>query len=94
MCKTEDGGTYDPTAPGAPLTIYATGIRSGFDLLWHRNGNLYTGLNGAAAGGNVPQGPNSHRDHGHQGDDRRPAAEGRQRRILRTSESCARRISC
>jgi glucose/arabinose dehydrogenase len=57
--KTEDGGKYDPRSTGAPLTIYATGLRSGFDLLWHRNGNLYTGLNGAAAGGNVPAGPNS-----------------------------------
>src|SRR6185436_7450641 len=54
--KTEEGGTYDPRSTGAPLTIYSTGIRSGFDLLWHRNGNLYTGLNGAAAGGNVPEG--------------------------------------
>ena len=57
--QTDDGGKYDPTSTGAPLTIYATGIRSGFDLLWHRNGHLYTGLNGAAAGGNVLAGPNS-----------------------------------
>src|SRR5207237_5309263 len=28
-------------------------------MLWHRNGNLYTGLNGAAAGGDVPAGPRS-----------------------------------
>lgn len=52
--KTAEGGTYDPQAAGAPLTIYATGVRSGFDLLWHSNGRLYTGLNGAAAGGNTP----------------------------------------
>lgn len=52
--KTEDGGSYNPGAPDAPLTIHSTGVRSGFDLLWHSNGNLYTGLNGAAAGGNVP----------------------------------------
>jgi hypothetical protein len=57
--KTDEGGTYDPSAAGAPLTIFATGIRSGFDLLWHSNGRLYTGLNGAAAGGNVPAGPSS-----------------------------------
>jgi glucose/arabinose dehydrogenase len=57
--KTEDGGAYDPYASDAPLTIYATGIRSGFQLLWHRNGHLYTGLNGAAAGGNVLAGPRS-----------------------------------
>lgn len=52
--KTEEGGVYDPSAPDAPLTVYATGVRSGFDLLWHSNGHLYTGLNGAAAGGNTP----------------------------------------
>ncbi|MGN6625628.1 MAG: Ig-like domain-containing protein, partial [Tepidisphaeraceae bacterium] len=46
--KTEDGGTYNPAAPGAPLTLYATGIRSGFHLLFHSNGHLYTGVNGAA----------------------------------------------
>lgn len=57
--KTDDGGSYDPSAAGAPLTIHATGVRSGFDLLWHSNGKLYTGLNGAAAGGNVPAGPKS-----------------------------------
>jgi glucose/arabinose dehydrogenase len=56
--KTEDGGSYDPAAPGAPLTIYATGVRCGFDLLWHSNGNLYCGMNGGAAGGNTPAGPN------------------------------------
>ena len=52
--KTEDGGTYDPSAAGAALTLYATGIRSGFDLLFHTNGHIYIGLNGAAAGGATP----------------------------------------
>jgi hypothetical protein len=55
--KTEDGGTYDPYKPGAPLTIYATGIRNAYDLLWHRNGHLYAPLNGSAAGGNTPASP-------------------------------------
>ncbi|GIW77838.1 MAG: hypothetical protein KatS3mg104_2901 [Phycisphaerae bacterium] len=56
--KTEEGGTYDPSAPGAPLTVYATGVRSGFDLLFHRNGHLYTGVNGAAGNeGNTPASP-------------------------------------
>ena len=36
------------------LEIYATGVRSGYDLLWHTNGTLYTAVNGAAAGGNAP----------------------------------------
>jgi glucose/arabinose dehydrogenase len=52
--KTEDGGSYDPYAGEVPLTIYATGVRSGYDLFWHSNGHLYVGLNGAAAGGNTP----------------------------------------
>ena len=56
--KTEDGGTYDPAAADAPLTLYATGVRSGFKLLFHRNGHLYTGVNGAAGNeGNVPASP-------------------------------------
>ena len=56
--KTEEGGTYDPAAPNAPLTLYATGIRSGFHLLFHRNGHLYTGVNGAAGNeGNTPASP-------------------------------------
>lgn len=55
--KTEEGGHYDPFAPGAPLTIYATGIRNSFDLLWDPNGVLYAGVNGSAAGGNTPGTP-------------------------------------
>jgi glucose/arabinose dehydrogenase len=55
--RTEPPGTYDPAAPGAALTIYATGVRSAFDLLWHSNGKLYASVNGAAAGGNAPDGP-------------------------------------
>jgi glucose/arabinose dehydrogenase len=52
--KTEDGYAYDPFAPGAPLTLYATGIRNGFDLLFHSNGKLYAPINGSASGGNTP----------------------------------------
>jgi hypothetical protein len=52
--KTEGGGVYDPFSPGAPLTIYATGIRNGYDLLFHSNGRLYSPVNGSAAGGNAP----------------------------------------
>lgn len=57
--KTEDGGMYDPVAPNAPVTLYATGLRSVFDLLWHSNGSLYAPLNGSAAGGNTPADPAS-----------------------------------
>lgn len=55
--QTEDGGAYDPFAPGAPVTIYASGVRNAYDLLWHSNGNLYAATNGSAAGGNSPSTP-------------------------------------
>lgn len=47
---------YDPTKPGAPVTIYATGVRNAYDLIWHSNGQLYVPTNGSAAGGTVPGG--------------------------------------
>ena len=52
-----DGGIYDPTAPGAPVTLYGTGIRNAYDLVWHSNGHLYAPGNGTAAGGNTPGTP-------------------------------------
>ena len=55
--KTEDGGTYNPFNPGAPVTIFASGIRNGYDLVWHSNGQLYVPTNGSAAGGNTPNTP-------------------------------------
>jgi glucose/arabinose dehydrogenase len=55
--RTKDaGGLYDPYAPGAPLTIYATGVRNAFDLVWHSNGHLYVPTNGSSPGGNTPAG--------------------------------------
>ena len=53
--KTEEGGTYDPFADGAPLTVYASGTRNSYDLVWHSNGNLYVPANGSAAGGVIPR---------------------------------------
>ena len=53
------GGTYNPFAPGAALTLYATGVRNAFELLWAQNGKLYAPTNGASAGGNTPAYPNS-----------------------------------
>ena len=53
--QTEDGGTYDPYAPGAPLTVYATGTHNSYDLVWHSSGNLYVPANGSNRGGNVPR---------------------------------------
>ncbi|WP_345162256.1 Ig-like domain-containing protein [Pontibacter saemangeumensis] len=53
--KTPDGGgTYNPYAKDAPLTIYATGVRNAYDLVWHSNGQLYVPTNGSAAGGSTP----------------------------------------
>jgi glucose/arabinose dehydrogenase len=48
---------YNPYAAGAPLTIYATGIRNAYDLIWDSNGHLYAPTNGSAAGGNIPATP-------------------------------------
>ncbi|RDC66045.1 malectin domain-containing carbohydrate-binding protein [Adhaeribacter pallidiroseus] len=47
-------GTYNPYATNSPLTIYASGVRNAYDLLWHTNGQLYVPTNGSAAGGNSP----------------------------------------
>jgi glucose/arabinose dehydrogenase len=56
--KTADGGgSYDPFASGAPLTLYATGVRNAFDVLWHSNGQLYAPVNGSSAGGRAPATP-------------------------------------
>lgn len=49
-----DSRAYDPNAAGALVTLYATGIRNAYDLVWHTNGNLYVPTNGSAAGGNTP----------------------------------------
>ena len=55
-------GSYDPFAEGAILTIFATGIRNAFDLVWHSNGQLYTPTNGTAAGAKSPDNPNTPQD--------------------------------
>lgn len=52
--KTSEGGNYNPYNSNAPLTIFASGTRNAYDLLWHSNGNLYVPTNGSAAGGNTP----------------------------------------
>jgi glucose/arabinose dehydrogenase len=50
----EGGGTYNPYLSTSPLTIYASGLRNAYDLLWHSNGQLYVPTNGASVGGNTP----------------------------------------
>ena len=58
--KTIDaGGNYDPFAPGAPLTIYASGVRNAFELLWAKDGTLFAPTNGSSAGGNTPAYPDA-----------------------------------
>ena len=53
--KTPDaGGTYNPYAAGAPLIIYATGVRNAFSLIFTANGSLLAVNNGSSAGGNTP----------------------------------------
>jgi hypothetical protein len=47
-------GTYNPYSSISPLTIYASGIRNAYDLLWHSNGQLYIPANGSGGGGNSP----------------------------------------
>ncbi|MDB5294120.1 MAG: hypothetical protein JWO31_103, partial [Phycisphaerales bacterium] len=54
---TDGGGSYDPDAAGAPVTVYASGIRNAYDLVWTRDGNLFAPVNGSAAGGNTPASP-------------------------------------
>jgi glucose/arabinose dehydrogenase len=55
--QTGEGGTYDPYAAGAPLTLFATGTRNCYDLLFHSNGRFYGTCNGSARGGNTPGTP-------------------------------------
>ncbi len=47
-------GTYNPYAGTSPLTIYASGVRNAFDLVWHSNGYLYAPTNGSNYDGNTP----------------------------------------
>ena len=47
-------GSYNPYASNSPVTIYASGVRNAYDLIWHPNGQLYVPTNGSAAGGNSP----------------------------------------
>lgn len=51
------GGPYNPLASGAPLTIYASGVRNAFSLLWTHDGVLYAPNNGSSSGGNAPASP-------------------------------------
>ncbi|MDM9632817.1 PKD domain-containing protein, partial [Robiginitalea aurantiaca] len=47
-------GSYNPYATNSPLTIFASGVRNAYDLVWHSNGWLYVPTNGTAGGSNTP----------------------------------------
>ncbi|WP_010177507.1 putative Ig domain-containing protein [Aquimarina agarilytica] len=49
--------TYNPYATNSPVTIFASGVRNAYDLIWHSNGWLYVPTNGTA--GNNTNSPNA-----------------------------------
>jgi hypothetical protein len=51
---------YDPHAPGAPVRVFATGVRNALEIVAHTNGRLYTATNindRAGPGDGVPDDP-------------------------------------
>ena len=54
---TMSDGTYNPYSADSPVTLYATGIRNAYDLVFHSNGWLYVPTNGTA--GNNSNSPNT-----------------------------------
>jgi len=55
--KTEGSSyRYSPFTKSAPITLYATGVRNAYDLVWTTDGHLYAPTNGSASGGNAPSG--------------------------------------
>jgi len=47
-------GSYNPYYVDAPVSLYATGLRNAYDLVWHSNGQLYVPTNGTAGGSLSP----------------------------------------
>ena len=56
---TMSDGTYNPYAAGSPVTLYATGIRNAYDLVFHSNGWAYVPTNGTAGNDKSPNTPAS-----------------------------------
>lgn len=54
VSMTMSDGTYNPYGSASPLTIYASGVRNAYDLVWHTNGQLYVPVNGSGGGGSTP----------------------------------------
>ncbi|WP_162996376.1 Ig-like domain-containing protein [Mucilaginibacter celer] len=61
VSATMSDGTYNPYGSLSPLTIYASGVRNAYDLVWHSNGQLYLPANGSGGGGNSPASVNGTR---------------------------------
>ena len=55
--STRSSGSIIRVKPSTPLTVFATGVRNAYDLVWHGNGRLYAPMNASAAGGNTPAAP-------------------------------------
>lgn len=74
--KTADGAIlqryYDPFAPDAVARLFVTGLRNGYDLVWHSNGALYVASNGSSAGANTPDDPRTAIDENMSGMPRQP----------------------
>lgn len=51
--KTSGGGTYNPYASGAKVTLHGTAIRQPYDCVWHSNGRLYACTNQNDVNGNT-----------------------------------------
>ena len=45
---TMSDGTYNPYSAASPVTLYATGIRNAYDMVFHSNGWMYAPTNGTA----------------------------------------------
>ncbi|MFK7813546.1 MAG: T9SS type A sorting domain-containing protein, partial [Maribacter sp.] len=55
---TMSDGTYNPYSNDSPLTVFSSGVRNAYDLVWHSNGWLYVPVNGTAGNGiNSPNAP-------------------------------------
>ncbi|MEP3208619.1 MAG: putative Ig domain-containing protein [Maribacter sp.] len=55
---TMSDGTYNPYSVDSPLSIFTSGVRNAYDLVWHTNGWLYVPVNGTAGNGvNSPNSP-------------------------------------
>lgn len=57
--RTDSGGSYNPFRKTAPLRLWATGVRSANELLFHGSGRLYAATTGAPAGGATPATPDN-----------------------------------